>query len=244
MYFPYTERIKEIEDLVFYYHTQEVADEAINQAPDTFGSFDANPNGVTRGQKGLIGNSYSFDGINDFIDLGNNVSSDAIKAGFPQTIFFHIFASSAPSVNAPIILTGDWNATNYSGFAVQFLTNGKITMEAGAGGGAGSPNRKSFTPTNTLKLGKWNPVVCVFENITNFNLYISKTLFTGSYTGTGNGVVYDTNTSKIGKASNTSRVAFLPARLQHMGIINRIVTEDEIELISDFAPPFPTHFRT
>lgn len=57
--------IKSISGLDAYYKLDETSGNAINTAPATIGTLDGTITGATQGVAGLVGNAYSFDGVND-----------------------------------------------------------------------------------------------------------------------------------------------------------------------------------
>lgn len=62
--------IKSLSGLVAYYPLDEASGNAINQAPDTLGSYDGTVVGMTQNVDGLIGKAYSSDGVGDQLTLG------------------------------------------------------------------------------------------------------------------------------------------------------------------------------
>ena len=64
--------------LIAYYPLNETSGDAINRAPDTFGTLNGTVTGATQGVAGQVGNAYSFDGTNDFVSIADNNIFDAL----------------------------------------------------------------------------------------------------------------------------------------------------------------------
>lgn len=69
-----TDYIKSLSGLVAYYPLDETSGNAINQAPDTIGSYDGVVTGATQGATGLVGNAYSFDGVGDKVVVAHDAN--------------------------------------------------------------------------------------------------------------------------------------------------------------------------
>ncbi|MDQ3159354.1 MAG: LamG domain-containing protein [bacterium] len=61
--------IKSLSGLVAYYPLDETSGNAINQAPATLGTLNGTVSGATQGVAGQSGKAYSFDGVNDKIEI-------------------------------------------------------------------------------------------------------------------------------------------------------------------------------
>jgi len=138
-------------------------------------------------------NSYlSFDGTDDYIDLGETTSSSAIAIGSSTgiTIAFWI---NFPTLGAaePIFRSHD-HATNYVGYAVDKDSSNQISFSWYDGSGSGSGDRRTMTGDTALSADTWYFVIITstFANATSgTKIYINGTTSdsitaSGTYSGT------------------------------------------------------------
>lgn len=71
-----SEYIQSLSGLVAYYPLDETSGDAINHAPDTFGTLNGTVTGATQGAAGLIGTGYDFDGVDDIVTVSDNDALD------------------------------------------------------------------------------------------------------------------------------------------------------------------------
>lgn len=135
-------------------------------------------------------NAYlCFDGVNDYIDLGDTDSSSAIAITSSTGISI-AFWINFPTLGAgePIFRSHD-HSTNYVGYAVDKTSDNKILFSWYDGSGATQHDRRSMLSDTVLLANTWYFVVITstFANATSgTNIYINNSASTISDSGTSN----------------------------------------------------------
>jgi hypothetical protein len=148
---------------------------------------------------GQYGQGISFDGINDFIDLGTTV---LLKPSLPITMSAWIKTNAIGSTQG--IMTNDKTGhANHSGAWMDLNSNGKITVHYGSNTGCDSYSRRTKVGTTTLSPNTWYHIAAVIQGATNMQIYVNGVNDNGSYSGTGGSLAYATGgRSVIGKVGN------------------------------------------
>ena len=144
---------------------------------------------------GQIGSALSFDGLDDYVDLGNDPS---LKPTFPLTVSAWINASNLEKIS--YILGLDDQSSNYYG--ISFFVRGpehfnKLATSYGDGGHPSSVNRRSKIGNTTLLADTWYHVTAVIRGATDMDLYINGDNDGGWYDGTGGSLAYSNGNSHV-----------------------------------------------
>lgn len=133
----------------------------------------------------------SFDGSNDYIDLGTTTASSAINVkGTSESsgtgISISFFINFPELGNREIIFASNSTAT-YSGYWIQKADNDKIDFNWGDDTGAGSQDRRTMVGSTALSANTWYHILITstFANATSgTNIYINNVAETISDDGT------------------------------------------------------------
>jgi hypothetical protein len=186
---------------------------------------------LTTDRFGNPNSAYHFDGIDDFIDIGN-----AVKPAFPLTVGLWL---DADTLHRGSVFRNDTvnHASNRYGLELIVDTGG--TVESGIYEGFSAPwNRISYTSVDTVfAAGEWHHFAIVFNGATSQEIYWDGVLLDGVYTGTGSGMTYSSGSGAIGY---DPQLPFLGS-LDNITVHNRALSYVEIQGLMGFsAVPIPT----
>ena len=137
--------------------------------------------------------AWTFDGTDDYIDLGTRLPSLGLTYPMSIDIWFKPTAGLTSSTG---IFAGAVNPVNnvYLGFSIILaLPTYVIQAQIGDGAGAGSTNRRTLLTTQSVNAGAWNHVVATASAGPVFEVYINGVLATGATSGTGGPLSWGTN---------------------------------------------------
>lgn len=137
--------------------------------------------------------AWTFDGTDDYIDLGTRLPSLGLTYPMSIDIWFKPTAGLTASTG---IFAGAVNPVNnvYLGFSIILsLPAYAIQAQIGDGSGAGSTNRRTLLTTQSVNAGAWNHVVATASAGPVFEVYINGVLATGATSGTGGPLSWGTN---------------------------------------------------
>lgn len=114
--------------------------------------------------------AFAFDGTDDYVDAGNDVS---VRPDFPFSVDFWIYKNSSADFYA-IASTDIGNNGLYSGFRVYANSNGAVVTGIGNDLGCCDPDyrRNFFSPDGVITVGNWHHVAVVFESATSHLIYV------------------------------------------------------------------------
>lgn len=193
---------------------------AENNANDSIGSNQGTAtNGATYGT-GKVGQSFAFDGINDFVTIPDSASLR------PTSLTLEGWFNFSSSGGNQVMFTKVLGPTFYNSFLI-WMNNG--TLRGGVGDGAGGGNGASlpFSPV----IGRWYHIACTFDNnAQRAALYLDGVLVSSSVmAGT---VAYDNNPVLLGGDSDYgSPTNFFNGRIDEAAIYSRALSATEIASI-------------
>jgi hypothetical protein len=148
---------------------------------------------LTHDRFGNPNSAYSFDGIDDYINMGNHA---ILKPQLPATISLWI----KPAITGRNhILTTNYNYMHYFGFFFLVYNDGRLRIAYGDGGGIGAYSSRSKYSISTLTANNWYHLVGVFRGPTDMDIYINGENNGGTYAGYGSGVFYDFGDMNLGR---------------------------------------------
>ncbi len=140
--------------------------------------------------------AYYFDGIDDYINIGNN---DCIKPALPLTVAAWVYLDSS-AIIYPIFLN-NYVENYYYGVGLSIASENRLAARIGDGGLIGPSSRRSKRGLTNLDFNEWYFVAAVIKNATNIELYIDGVNDGGVYSGTGeNEIAYNFEPGKVGSA--------------------------------------------
>ncbi len=192
-----------------------------NNHGTAFGGVDFNADGV-------IGNTASFDGVNDYIDVPDNL----ISSTGDLTVSAWINTSE----------TGDIFSNNNGGegrFGIGINGDDELTAFVGKGG-TGSPDNFVLSDNQPITDNEWRHITATREGL-EWNLFVD-----------GENVATDTttnfiDTSKplvIGARGNLIESTFFSGEIDDLRIYNHALDADEIQTLSGFIPKEENNYKT
>jgi hypothetical protein len=173
---------------------------------------------LTTDRFGRANSAYHFDGVDDFIDLGNG---NSLKPPLPMTIAAWV-KLDAPDPNQAMI-TNSFQAGVYWG--VDFnISDGKVTINYLDGGAPGPASRRSKIGTTVLGPEQWYHVVGITRDSTDMDIYVNGTNDGGAYDGTGDAIAYNDGPGVIGK----NALFYFHGVIDDIQMYNRALSEAEI----------------
>ncbi len=177
------------------------------------------------GAQGKHESSLSFDGSDDYVDMGNN-----LEYPIPVTVSAWIKVNSLSSVGSPIFVNDKTTTTN-SGIWFLINQNGSLNINYGDNTGTESSDRRSKTSAaGLITIGTWYHVAGVIRGQTDMDLYINGGLVDGTYSGTGGATIgYSTRTARIGMVGSTQNL-FFNGQIDDLKVFNYALTKQQIQI--------------
>jgi hypothetical protein len=142
-----------------------------NANDESGNGFDGTENGgitLTSDRFGNADSAYTFDGVDDYIDLGNTIPIGGVEHSATITLWVRI--DQYPSTGYAYVFLADYNSGGDSTYAFQALVSGTTqtagfsTKYNGTGYSCNSPNE--------LGLSEWHFLTAVIDGSSNLNFYI------------------------------------------------------------------------
>lgn len=138
------------------------------------------------------GHALSFDGVNDYVALGNVYDSMHLPLTLSAWVKLHPRASTPPGVSPwmPVFTSQDREANFISDGFWLILQPNAISTGYGDGKGADNPafrrSKTIFFGDGSLLSDRWALVTVVLKGATDMNIYVNGVDVGGDYTGTTN----------------------------------------------------------
>ncbi|MFC2088981.1 LamG domain-containing protein, partial [Calditrichota bacterium] len=172
---------------------------------------------------GKPNSAYFFDGIDDYIDTGNDAS---LKPPLPITVTMWVKYYGL----GQNMLTTNFNETNYHGiiFGLNFVT-GYFNMGYGDGGGIGPSYRRSKY-TSPPPANEWFHIAAVIRGAEDMDIYFNGVDAGGTYAGSGGALAYDNGSMNIGRydSNQTGPPGYFYGILDQIRLYNRALNGSEI----------------
>ena len=140
--------------------------------------------------------AYSFNGINEFIDLPNHPD---LKPQLPITISTWIKFNEIAG-NQTTIFTNDFASDNHTGAWINTSSSGLFAANFGDNtGNTSSGNRRTKVGETYLQAGEWYYLTAVIRGINDMDLYIDCVNDGGTYNGSGGQMGYSNANGSIGR---------------------------------------------
>ncbi|WP_425392096.1 BspA family leucine-rich repeat surface protein [Ekhidna sp.] len=179
---------------------------------------------LTTDRFGNADEAYSFDGVDDNIDIGNGVKPD-----FPFTVNTWVNVAELGS-NQTLIRTDTWDGTStYHGVLVYIGGDGGLVIEYGNGAASASTRGGIITDTK-LTANQWEHIAIVFESASDIRAYFNGVLSTSVATnGTGTSLDYTSANGNIGsRMQGGVDTNFYNGVIDDIRIYNRALPKSEI----------------
>ncbi len=171
-----------------------------------------------------IGSAMSFDGVNDYVNAGNDASLDFGSNNFTISFWF----KSSATGNIKIVSKYN-NGGVYQGFNL-FLNNGLITSSI-KDTVATVIYSVSVTQYND---NKWYNAIVVFNRSSNMSLYVNDILVDSDNIVVANATISTTSPIYIGAALGFAN--FFNGSIDEVRIYNRALSADEVQALYWSSP--------
>lgn len=176
------------------------------------------------------GTALDFDGVDDYVDLGNN---DSLKLPLPVTISAWVSLDNITTHCGIVSL--DEQFDTYCGIWFQMTPQSNLAISYGDGKGWGSGDyRRSRTGATELGTNSWHHVAGVIRGATDIDLYVNGIDDGGSYSGTGGSLAYSSGNSRIGWFYGPE--GHLNAKIDEIAIYNKALNAEDIQMLIHTRP--------
>jgi hypothetical protein len=173
---------------------------------------------------GQIDAALSFDGINDYVDVGNNSS---LKPPLPVTFSAWIKLSSLD--RAQIIMTLDNQSYGYYGIWFDVMIPGnKLHISYGDGGSPGPQNRRTKDGMTALSTSTWYHVAAVVRGPVDMDLYVNGVNDGGPYSGTCSSLVYSASGHSFIGGNPGFTSSYFDGTIDDVRVYNRALSAEEV----------------
>lgn len=173
------------------------------------------------------GRAILFDGIDDYIDLGNIYDDLAL----PITISAWVFVEPGSDVTQYPIFDSQDNSSTYNGFTFVCSTLPHIGFTIGDGKGGNHPAYRRSRAGYFERLGKWIYITAVAKSGYDIHTYLNGHDVSGDYQGSSSSPMNSDSpgeVAKIGYLFSNGLVFRFKGIMDEVRIWNRALTEQEI----------------
>ena len=198
-------------DLLAYYT-------ADNTPNDALGTYNGTlTNGATYGT-GIINQGFSFDGVNDYVDLGNNLDFDG-STPFSISTWCYFNTNTNQSIFAKYTATQGYQLQRRNSQDIRFALYA-LNVSGGY---------LSVRTTSTVSTGGWKHIVVTYDgskDVSGVNIYVDDSLMT--LTNESNTLTGSTSTTASAKIGARDSDFYLDGLEDEVGIWNRELTASEV----------------
>ena len=181
---------------------------------------------LTEDRFGVPNSAYSFDGIDDYIDVGND---SRLKPGLPITVAAWMKINGIEGD----VLTTNFAEGSYYGILVT-INNGGLHLNFGDGSSIGSQSRRSKS-IDVPVLGTWFHFVGIIQGAQDMDIYIDGENVGGIYSGAGGSIAYDDGPVNIGRVATQLSSPYFDGILDEVRIYDRALSEEEVQTLYQFS---------
>lgn len=196
-----------------------------NAADESTNSNDGTVTGATLtvDRFGNANCAYSFDGIDDYVNIGNSV-----KPSLPFSISLWVKYTG----DGGGLIKNDRFSSNayYNGFLIHTGSTGALEFVIGSGYASPNTRKSAGTDENCLLNDeKWYHIVAIAKSASDMHIYINTADKSVSYYGSGTTITYSTNDGVIASGNDASGAdRFYKGLIDDMRIYNRALSSDEV----------------
>jgi hypothetical protein len=175
--------------------------------------------------------AYCFDGINDQIDIGNNV-----KPSFPVTVSSWIKVNE---LHSGVVFRNDRvDSSSYRyGLGLYVIDSGQIMSIVFQGFSAPWNRVNKKSNDSVIETGRWHHFAVILLAYDDMHLFFDGVEIDGYYEGTGSSMQYSDGNGAIGK--ETPNQYSFNGGIDDTRVYNRALSDEEIVELFEFGPRWP-----
>jgi len=189
---------------------------------------------LTEDRFGNSSRAYNFDGINDYIDIGNGV-----KPPLPITVSSWI---KQDVISQGLVFRNDaYNNRSYRyGIAIACGGDGTIMSHVFEGFSAPWNRVNKISNDSVVTVGDWHHFAVVFNAHNDMQLFWDGEVIEGYYDGSGSGLSYSNSNGAIGLHYTSSGADYFSGCIDDVRVYDRALSDAEILQLYHEAPePIP-----
>jgi hypothetical protein len=165
--------------------------------------------------------AYSFDGVDDLIELGDVLDNDV--AVLPFNISFWILKTEISGKWEGIFHSDD--TANNIGIMLQISPNNQIRINYGDGKALAPWGRRSKYSSSSIPLNEWIHIVTIVKGATDMTIYFNSEDDGGRYEGSSGDMRHSSAPARIGVGAG----AYMSGTLDELCIYNRALSASEVD---------------
>ena len=189
-------------------------------------------------------NSYSldFDGVDDFINLGNTgASSQPLQPVVANGVTASVWCKWADITTATArIFSNSSVADKYYGLSFSKNASGLLSMNTGDGEGGGSADRRTIrTNATPFSNDTWHHIVVVWtdEAVSNWKIYVDGSDIASTSSGTGNENAYVTSADVFIGKRVTGSTSYFNGKMDELGLWSTALDADAVTVLYNSGVP-------
>ena len=182
---------------------------------------------LTKDRFGRADKAYSFDGVDDYIDIGNNV-----KPPLPMTVSAWVKLDQGSTLDSCIFRNDEYNTTGYVyGVATYISADSILYGEEFCGYCSGYTVINYYSDNPFDPYDNWHLFTVVFNGVRNMLLYWDGIERAGQYEWYGPGVCYSGSPGALGHWRSSLGDTFMKGSIDDVRVYDRALSATEIEAL-------------
>ena len=181
---------------------------------------------LTGDRFGNANKAFTFDGANDYIDIGDPIVNSLDFQGGAFTISAWFNATAVNGNDIPLLLKSTGSNVNSGDYGVVISNNTNNKVQFGMSFGNG--NGAAVSSVNSINTGIWQHLVIVFNSTSDIKLYLDNSLGLSCFSCTNNPSILNNPSTPLRFGWYQTYNNFFNGKLDDIGIWNRALTQQEI----------------
>ena len=177
---------------------------------------------LTTDRFGHENSAFSFDGLDDYIEIDSRFDSISIPLSISAWIY-----KIDNGVNLGVIFTSHDHQDNYFGTWLSYAPNTKMAISYGDGGSAAPNARRSKISDTIIPFESWTHIAGIIRGPTDMSIYIGGKEVSAFYDGSGGNMQINNLPARIGLKVQQSN--FFEGIIDDIRFYNRALTFEEVD---------------